>query len=72
MSKMAELDWEIELRVCEGMDAGDIASELNIPLSWVLNWQADNGISTKVDASSWDEIEDPHVVDISPYATINS
>jgi hypothetical protein len=38
MGKMAELDWEIELRVCEGMNDADIAQELNIPLSMVRDW----------------------------------
>lgn len=38
MGKMAELDWEIELRVCEGMSDADIAQELDIPLSMVQDW----------------------------------
>jgi len=38
MSKMAELYWEIELRVCEGMADGDIAQELDIPVSMVRDW----------------------------------
>jgi DNA-binding NarL/FixJ family response regulator len=38
MSKMAELDWEIELRVCEGMEDSDIARELDIPVKMVKDW----------------------------------
>ena len=38
MSKMAELDWEIELRVCEGMNNADIAKELNISIEMVQAW----------------------------------
>jgi hypothetical protein len=58
MSKMAELDWEIEYRACdEGMSAEDIAKDLNCPIELVNAWFKGAGI--------WDE-------EASPYATINS
>jgi len=40
MSKMAELDWDIEYRICEGMSTKAIAEELNIPIEMVEAWYA--------------------------------
>ena len=59
MSKMAELDWEIEYRACEdGMSAAEIAKDLDIPIELVNAWFKGAGI--------WDE--EP----LSPFATSNS
>ena len=48
MSKMAELDWDIELRVCEGMSNEAIAKELEIPIQMVEDWHKSVGLE-------WDE-----------------
>ena len=48
MSKMAELDWDIEYRATElGMGAVDIAKELECPLAIVNDWFKENGIWDK-------------------------
>jgi len=68
MSKMAELDWEIELRVCEGMKSDDIAKELDIPLSLVESWHRAVGLEWEaVFPDTW-----PFGDELSPYATSNS
>ena len=66
MSKMAELAYDIEQLYIEGKSAKSIARELGCPLAIVEDWIAEQRLG------GWDEIEDPHVVDCSPYATINS
>ena len=59
MSKMAELDWEIEHLACdEGMSAVDIAAQLECPIKMVNDWFKEAGI--------WDN--EPY----SPHVTINS
>ena len=45
MSKMAELDWDIEYRVCEGMSNQAIAKELDIPIEMVEAWHTAHGLS---------------------------
>ena len=73
MSKMAELAYDIEQLYIEGHSPRSISVQLECPLSVVYDWLESNSVTAStVDASSWDEIEDPHIVDISPYATINS
>lgn len=48
MSKMAELDWEIEYRACEdGMSAEEIAKDLDIPIELVNAWFKEAGIWDK-------------------------
>ncbi len=44
MSKMAELAYDIEQLYIEGLNAGQIARQLNCPKEIVLNWIADQGI----------------------------
>lgn len=43
MSKMAELSYDIEQLYIEGLNAGQIARELNCPKEIVLQWIADQG-----------------------------
>lgn len=40
MSKMAELSYDIEQLFIEGKNAGQIARELNCPVSVVYDWMA--------------------------------
>lgn len=44
MSKMAELAYDIEQLYIEGLNAGQIARQLNCPKEIVLDWIADQGI----------------------------
>lgn len=44
MSKMAELAYDIEQLYIEGLNAGQIARQLNCPKELVLDWIADQGI----------------------------
>jgi hypothetical protein len=57
MSKMADLDWDIEYRACEGMGAREIARELDIPIALVLGKLAEMGVA--------DLPQDPEIY--SPY-----
>lgn len=43
MSAMSELSYDIEQLYIEGMNAGQIARELNCPKELVLHWIADQG-----------------------------
>lgn len=43
MSKMSELAYDIEQLYIEGLNAGQIARELNCPKEVVLHWIADQG-----------------------------
>ena len=53
MSKMAELDWQIELRACEeNMEPAEIAKELSIPIGMVEDWFQAHGISYFVSAKN--------------------
>ena len=65
MSKMAELAYDIEQLYIEGLNAGQIARQLNCPKEIVLDWIADQGIRP---FDEWDvdaqerlirDIEDP-------------
>ena len=44
MSKMEELAYDIEQLYIEGLNAGQIARQLNCPKEIVLDWIADQGI----------------------------
>ena len=57
MSRMSELDLDIQYLLAQGRTAMDIARELEIPVSWVYE---------KPEA-----VEEPQEV-LSPFATINS
>ncbi len=57
MSRMSELDLDIEYLLKEGRSPMDVARELEIPVSWVYE---------KPEA-----VEEPEEV-LSPFATINS
>ncbi len=59
MSKMAELAYDIEQLYIEGLNAGQIARELNCPKEIVLDWIADQSLR---------EVED----ELDPFNTINS
>lgn len=52
MSKMAELSYDIEQLYIEGLNAGQIARELNCDKSLVLDWLADQSLKSFED---WDE-----------------
>jgi len=58
MSKMSELAYDIEQLYIEGLNAGQIARELNCPKEIVLDWIADQSL------------REPESLD--PYDTINS
>ena len=57
MSKMAELDYEIEQLYIEGFSPKAIAVQLNCPIEIVNGWVEANGCDTDVDAAEWDELE---------------
>ncbi len=59
MSKMSELSYDIEQLYIEGLNAGQIARELNCPKEIVLDWIADQSLSECEDSTD-------------PYDTINS
>lgn len=46
MSKMAEVDYDIEQLFLEGLTEKNIAKTLEIPVEMVYNWMKENGIST--------------------------
>ena len=79
MSKMAELDWDIELRVCEGMSNKAIAQELNIPIKMIEDWHKSVGLEWE-EATPADDMggildltKYPFVKEeMDPFATINS
>jgi hypothetical protein len=56
MSKMAELDYEIQELFIEGVTEKNIAKTLDIPVELVYDWMKANGIT----------------LELSPYETINS
>ena len=63
MSKMAELAYDIEQLYIEGLNAGQIARELNCPKQIVLDWIADQSLRECEDTQDpWSVIEDPHIV----------
>lgn len=79
MSKMAELDWDIEYRVCEGMSNEAIARDLDIPIKMVEDWHASVGLEWE-EAFPQDDMggildltKYPFVKEeMDPFATINS
>lgn len=52
MSKMADLSYDIEQLYIEGLNAGQIARELNCAKELVLHWIADQGCKP---FDEWDE-----------------
>jgi len=52
MSKMKDLAYDIEQLYIDGMNAGQIARELGVPASVVLDWIADQGLRP---FSEWDK-----------------
>jgi hypothetical protein len=74
MSKMADLDYDIELRACDyGMSPKEIAEELGIPVDMVFRWFIANGLSVKGFKDWTAEAKQRLLNDIfSPYETINS
>ena len=71
MSKMAELAYDIEQLYIEGLNAGQIARQLNCPKEIVLDWIADQSLKP---FDEWDEDAQERLIkDIySPHETINS
>ena len=71
MSKMAELAYDIEQLYIEGMNAGQIARELNCPKEIVLAWIADQGCKP---FDEWDVDEQERLIQdlYSPHNTVNS
>lgn len=59
MSKLAELAYDIEQLYIEGLNAGQIARELNCPKEIVEAWIKDNSLYEGEDA-------------YDPYSTVNS
>jgi hypothetical protein len=73
MSKMAELDYDIELRAVEwAMNPREIADELQIPLDMVLTWFKANGLSVKGYKDYNAEASKRLLEVFSPYETVNS
>jgi len=56
MSKMSDLDWQIENLACEGISARAIAAELDCPIEIVLGKLAEIGVVEKPQ----DEIYSPY------------
>ncbi len=52
MSKMSELAYDIEQLYIEGLNAGQIARELNCPKEIVLDWIAEQSLKP---FDEWDE-----------------
>ena len=71
MSKMAELAYDIEQLYIEGLNAGQIARQLECPKELVLNWIADQGIRP---FDEWDvDAQERLIQDLySPHNTVNS
>jgi len=73
MSKMAELDYDIELRACDyGLSPQEIASELEIPIDMVLTWFKANGLSVRGYKDYNAEASARLLESFSPYETVNS
>jgi len=76
MSKMAELDYDIEQLYIDGLSAKQIATELNCPITMVLAAIESYGCK---DFEDWSEDAQQRLIndvfgkeDCSPFATINS
>jgi len=61
MSKMAELDYDIEQLFIEGLTEKNIAKTLDIPVEMVYAWMQLNGVA-ETQQDPWTVIEDPHIV----------
>jgi hypothetical protein len=73
MSKMAELDYDIEFRAVEwAMTPKEIADELEIPLDMVLTWFKANGLSVRGYKDYNAEASARLLEVFSPYETSNS
>jgi hypothetical protein len=65
MSKMAELDYDIEQLFIEGFSPKSISVQLGCTLEMVYDWlEANSVVEAKADAADWDEIE---AEEYSPY-----
>ncbi len=71
MSKMSELAYDIEQLYIEGLNAGQIARQLNCPKEIVLDWIADQGCKP---FDEWDtDAQERLIRDLySPHNTVNS
>lgn len=71
MSKMAELSYDIEQLYIEGLNAGQIARELNCPKELVLDWIASQSLKP---FDEWDvDAQERLIQDLySPHNTVNS
>jgi hypothetical protein len=73
MSKLAELDYDIELRACDyGLSPQEIATELEIPVDMVLTWFKANGLSVRGYKDYNAEASALVLESFSPYETSNS
>jgi len=61
MSKMKDMDYDIQELYIGGMSARAIASELDIPITWVLGT-----------IEGWGVADLPQGDELSPFETINS
>ena len=70
-TSMSELAYDIEQLYIEGLNAGQIARELNCPKELVLDWIADQGCKP---FDEWDvDAQERLVQDLySPHNTVNS
>jgi len=60
MSKMAELDYDIEQLYIEGLHPTKIAKELGCPLTMVYDWLESNSVSEDVAEKPQDEPYSPY------------
>lgn len=60
MSKMSELSYDIEQLYIEGLNAGQIARELNCPKEIVLDWIAEQSLKP---FDEWDEGAQQRLID---------
>jgi hypothetical protein len=83
MSKMAEVDYDIEQLFLEGLTEKNIAKTLEIPVEMVYDWMKENGISTEesepeytlsdvVRAWVLGGVAEVPQEDYSPYVSMNS
>jgi len=71
MSKISELAYEIEQLYIEGLNAGQIARELNCPQEIVLDWIADQSLKP---FDQWNSDAQTRLIEdiFSPHLTVNS
>ena len=60
MSKMAELDYDIEQLYIEGYSPKSIAIQLDCPLTMVYDWLESNSVSEDVAETPQDEPYSPY------------